>query len=156
MRSINTEKKLCLVCSSGGHLFQLYSLRPLWLNYARVWVSFSSVDANYLLKNEKVYRAHNPTNRNIKNMIKNSFLALRVLKIENPDVIISTGAGAAVPFLYIGRLLGKKTIYIESLTRVKALSLSGKLIYPIVDHFLVQWRDLEKRYKKVKFVGQLI
>gem|GEM_PF-480430 len=150
------RKKLCLVCSSGGHLFQLYALEPFWSKFDRFWVTFPQKDANYLLKEEKFYRAYHPTNRNMKNFFKNFYLAFSILLRENPDFVISTGAGVGVPFLYVGRLLRKKVIYIESMTRIHSLSLTGKLVYPVVHRFLVQWPELAQRLKKAEFHGQVI
>jgi len=149
-------KKIGLVCSSGGHFFELYSLEEFWKEFKHFWVTFEKEDTNYLLKNEKVYLAYSPTNRNIKNLFKNIILSFKILTKERPDLILSTGAGIAVPFIYAAKILRIKTIYIESLTRVVDLSLTGKLIYPIVDVLLVQWPELEKRYGKAKFEGQII
>ena len=148
--------KICLVCSSGGHFSQLYSLRKFWEEFEHFWVTFPGRDTTSLLQNEKVYWAYYPTNRNIKNLIKNIILAIKILKKKKPDVVISTGAGVSVPFIYIAKLLRIKTIYIESLTRINGLSLSAKLVYPVVDHLIVQWPELENRYGKAKFVGQVI
>lgn len=148
--------KLCLVCSSGGHFFQLRSLNDLWQRHERFWVTFSSQDTKSLLNDEQVYWAYQPTNRNIKNLVKNTLLAFKILRTEKPDAIISTGAGVAVPFLYMGRLLGIRTIYIESLTRVNGLSLSGKLVYPVVNTMLVQWPQMADKYKKAVFQGQVV
>jgi UDP-N-acetylglucosamine:LPS N-acetylglucosamine transferase len=108
------------------------------------------------LKGEKVYWAFYPTNRNIKNLVRNLYLAMRILVSERPGVIVSSGAGVAVPFIYIGNILGIRTIYIESLTRAEDLSLSGKLIYPIADVLLVQWPQLCSKYAKAVFKGQII
>ena len=150
------RKKLCLVCSSGGHLFELYALKPFWSRFERFWVTFAKEDAHYLIREEKVYWAYHPTNRNIKNFLKNFYLAFQILRRENPEVIISTGAGVGVPFLYVGKLLGKKVIYIESMTRINELSLSGKLVYLVVNYLFVQWPDLAQRLKKAEFRGQVI
>ena len=105
--------KVCLVGSSGGHLTHLYMLKPFWQNKDRFWVTFDKEDARSKLKDEKMYGCHYPTNRNLKNLIKNTFLAIKVLRKERPDVIISSGAAVAVPFFYIGKLMGAKLIYIE-------------------------------------------
>ena len=148
--------KICLICSSGGHFFQLFRLKEVWQNKNRFWVSFSAQDTQYLLKDEQVYWANYPTNRNVKNFFKNLGLAWRILKREQPDVIISTGAGVAVPFIIIGKFLGIKTVYIESITFIKKISLSGFLIYPFVDKFLVQWQELAARYKKAEYHGQAV
>lgn len=110
--------KICLVGSSGGHLTHLYMLKPFWKDKNRFWVTFDKEDARSLLKDEKVYPCYFPTNRNIKNLIRNTFLAIRVLKKEKPDLIISSGAAVAVPFFYLGKLFGTKTIYIEVLTEL--------------------------------------
>ena len=47
--------KVCLVGSSGGHLTHLYMLKPLWEDKERFWVTFDKIDANSILKDEKVY-----------------------------------------------------------------------------------------------------
>ena len=148
--------KISLVCSSGGHFLQLYSLRDFWKECDHFWVTFSKEDTNSLLKDERVYKAFSPTNRSIVNLIRNLRLSIKILFKEKPNLIVSTGAGVAVPFIWIARILNIKTLYIESLTRVKDLSLTGKLIYPVVDNLLVQWPELEKKYKKAKFAGQVI
>lgn len=147
--------KLCLVCSSGGHFFELYCLKQFWSQYEHFWVTFSKQDTCYLLQEEKVYWAYQPTNRNIKNFFRNLLLAWRILRREKPDAVISTGAGVGVPFLYLASFFRKKTIYIESITFVNTLSLSGKLVYPIVHHFLVQWPELTQKNKKAEFKGQV-
>lgn len=119
-------------------------------------MTFNREDTSCLLRKEKRFYAFAPTDRNIINLIRNSFFAFKILRHEKPHVIITTGAGVGVPFIYVGKLLGIKTIYIESITRLKDLSLSGKLVYPVVDNLLVQWPELEKRYKKAVFAGQVI
>lgn len=145
--------KLCLVCSAGGHFMGLYILKEFWQDYEHFWVTLTGPDTTSLLVKEEVYWGYSPTNRSLKNLIKNTFFALRVLAKEKPHFIISTGAGIAIPFIYVAKLYGIKTIYIESLSRVNDLSLSGKIIYPVVDHFLVKWENLVKRYRKVRFEG---
>ncbi len=153
---MDKKLKLCLVASSGGHLMQLLSLKAAWGQHERFWISFPKDDALALLKEERVIWAHHPTNRNLKNLIKNIGLAWHILRTEKPDAVISTGAGVAVPFLLIGKMLGIKTVYIESLTRIEGLSLSGKMVYPFVSRFFVQWADLAKRYPKAIYEGQVL
>ena len=147
--------KICLVGSSGGHLTHLYMLKPFWNSKDRFWVTFDKEDANSLLENEKVYHCYFPTNRNIKNLIKNTFLAIKVLKKEKPDLIISSGAAVAVPFFYVGKLFKAKTIYLEVFDRIDASTLTGKLIYPVADKFIVQWEEMKKIYKKAENLGSI-
>lgn len=147
--------KVCLVGSSGGHLTHLYMLKPLWKDLERFWVTFDKTDANSLLKDEKIYHCFFPTNRNIKNLIKNTFLAIKVLKKEKPDLIISSGAAVAVPFFWIGKIMGAKTIYIEVFDRINKPTLTGRLVYPITDKFIVQWEEMKKVYPKAINLGSI-
>lgn len=147
--------KVCLVGSSGGHLTHLYMLKPFWENKERFWVTFDKEDARSLLEGEKMYPCYFPTNRNIKNLIRNTFVALKVLKKEKPDVIISSGAAVAVPFFYLGKLFGAKLLYIEVFDRIDKSTMTGKIVYPIVDKFIVQWDEQKKVYPKAVNLGSI-
>ncbi|MBX9036033.1 UDP-N-acetylglucosamine--LPS N-acetylglucosamine transferase [Enterococcus raffinosus] len=145
--------KVCLVGSSGGHLTHLYLLRKFWEKKDRFWVTFQKEDAVSILKEEQMYPCYYPTNRNLKNLLKNTFLAIKILKKERPDLIISSGAAIAVPFFYIGKLFGAKTVYIEVFDRIDKPTLTGKLVYPITDKFIVQWEEMKKVYPKAINLG---
>lgn len=147
------KRKICLVGSSGGHLSHLYLLKPFWENEDRFWVTFNKEDAKSVLKEEMMYPCYFPTNRNLKNLIKNTWLAFKILKNERPDVIISSGAAVAVPFFYLGKLFGAKTIYIEVFDRIDSSTLTGKLVYPVTDRFIVQWEEMKKVYPKAENLG---
>jgi len=148
--------KICLVCSSGGHLLQLHVLKDWWRNHARFWVTFQKEDALSFLTGETAYWAYFPTNRSIKNLIRNAFLALKILLKERPDLIVSTGAGVAIPFFYLGKLLGAKLIFIEVYDRIDSPTLTGKLVYPVTDFFALQWEEQKRFYPKGKVLGQLL
>jgi len=90
--------------------------------------------------------------------LKTIFIALRILLKERPDVVVSTGGGEiAVPFCYVGKLLGAKVVFIETLARITTKSAAGRLIYPFADLFLVQWEPLLKKYgKKAQYWGNVL
>ena len=119
-RFLMLRMKVCLVGSSGGHLTHLYMLKPFWKDKNRFWVTFDKEDARSLLEGEKVYPCYFPTNRSIKALIKNTKIAWDVLHKEKPDLIISCGAAVAVPFFYIGKMMGAKLVYIEVFDRIDA------------------------------------
>jgi beta-1,4-N-acetylglucosaminyltransferase len=48
-----------------------------------------------------------------------------------------------------------RTIFIESWARVRSLSLSGKILLPLVDRFLVQWPKLVAEGSRAEYVGTL-
>lgn len=145
--------KVCLVGSSGGHLTHLYLLKPFWEEKERFWVTFGKEDAKSILENEKMYECYFPTNRNIKNLIKNTFLAIKIIRKEKPKLIISSGAGVAVPFFYIGKIFHAKTIFIEVFDRIDKPTITGKLVYPVTDIFIVQWEEMKKVYPKAINLG---
>lgn len=147
--------KVCLVGSSGGHLTHLWMLRPFWENKERFWVTFPKEDAISLLEGESIYPCYFPTNRNLKNLIRNTWVAWKVLRKEKPDLIISAGAAVAVPFFYLGRLMGKKLIYIEVFDRIDKPTLTGRMVYPITDTFIVQWEEMKQVYPKAVNLGSI-
>ena len=59
------------------------------LSDPRFWFTFDKTDAKYILKEERFYPCYYPTNRNVKNTIKNTILAFKILRKEKPDLIIS-------------------------------------------------------------------
>ena len=151
---MNNNSKVLFVCSSGGHLLQLYTLfSALEVDIDNFWVCFDKPDANSLLNSQRIYWAHYPTNRNFKNLIKNGLLAIKIFRKESPTHIISTGAGVAIPFFILGFCLNKTTVYLESYARKEDVSLTGRVLYHISKHFFVQSEELSKKYKKAVYHG---
>ena len=149
--------KICLACTHGGHLAQMMQLIGAYKGYDYFFVTFKS-DALTGLRNAYFLQ---PKYRRLGvklTIFLNIFPILVILIKERPNVIISTGGGEiAVPFCYIGKLLGMKIIYIESLSRIIYPSKGGKLVYPVADLFLVQWQSLLEKYgKKAKYWGKVI
>ena len=147
--------KVCLVGSSGGHLTHLYMLKPFWQDKERFWVTFDKADARSILEGETFYPCHYPTNRNLKNLLNNTVLAWKILRKEKPDLIVSSGAAVAVPFFYLVKLFGAKTVYIEVFDRIDASTLTGKLVYPVTDKFVVQWEEMKQVYPKAVNLGSI-
>jgi len=147
--------KICFITSSGGHLTHLIQLKDWWKDKERFWVTFEKEDSKSILRDEKKYWCYFPTNRNIKNLIKNTFLAIKILFKEKPDLIVSTGAAPAIPFFYIGKMLGSKVVYIEVYDRIEKPTITGKVVYPISDVFILQWEEQKKFYPKGKVLEGL-
>jgi UDP-N-acetylglucosamine:LPS N-acetylglucosamine transferase len=145
-----------LVGSSGGHLAQLLALRPWWGDRARAWVTFPTPDARSQLLDERATWAYYPTTRNVPNLIRNLWLAFRLLRKEKPSVVISTGAGVAVPFFVLGWLRGVPTVYLEVYDRIDSPTLTGRLCRPFTRLFLVQWEEQKKFYPGAVVVGPLL
>lgn len=146
--------KILLVGSSGGHLTQLLCLEPWWSKHERLWVTFDTPDATSKLAGERVLWCHHPTTRNIPNLARNGKLAWRTLASFRPDVLISTGAGAAVPFFWLNRWRsGALSVYLEVFDRVDSPTLTGRLCRPVTDMFLVQWPEQQRHYRSSMLLG---
>jgi len=142
-----------LISSTGGHFRTLVKLKPFWQNRQCCWVTQKSHSTESLLRQEKVYWAYGPTNRNIKNLIKNLVLAWKVISQERPRLIVTTGAGESVPFVIIGKLFGSQVVFIESITRVEDISLSAKLILPFINRLYVRWPSLKTKYPQAELIS---
>ena len=154
--ALRTALDLLLVCSSGGHLAQLAALGPWTSRHRRHWVCFDTPDAVSLLRDERVTWAHHPTTRNLLNLLRNFVLAWRLLTRERPDVVLSTGAGTALPFFVMARLRGIPTVYLEVYDRMDTPTLTGRLCRPFTDRMLVQWDEQARLYRDAEVVGVVL
>lgn len=82
--------------------------------------------------------------------------AWHILRQERPSLVLSTGAGPAVPFALVGKLFRIPTLFIETFTRVTEPSLAGKLMYYLADRFFYQWRPLGRFLPKGIYGGPLV
>lgn len=151
----NKNIKICFVGSSGGHLMHLYMLKPFWQNKKRFWITFDKKDARSLLKNEKIYFCYYPSNRSIKALFINTWRAIKILPKEKPDLIISSGAAPAIPFFWLGKIMGIRTIYIEVFDRIDKSTIAGRVCYPVADKFIVEWEEMKKVYPKAINLGSI-
>jgi UDP-N-acetylglucosamine:LPS N-acetylglucosamine transferase len=156
-RGAGAPRRLLLIASSGGHIFEMFCLRDFWGDKDRFWVSFPTADAQYLLKDEKeVHWAAHPTVRNVPNLLRNLALAGKLLRTNRPDMILTTGSGVAAPFLWLARLLGIPTVFVESITRITEISLTARMVKPFATKMLVQWPELVERYPGVEHHGRIV
>lgn len=149
----DTRPHVLLVASTGGHLAQLFALRPWWEHYARTWVTFDKADARSLLAGEDVVHAFHPTTRNLPNAARNLGLARTLVPAKRPALVVSTGAGLALPFFAVARALRIPTVYLEVYDRVDSSTMTGRLCRPLSTAFCVQWPDQMALYPGAELVG---
>lgn len=148
--------RVLLVGSAGGHLAQLVALEPWWRHHQRAWVTFAKPDARSLLAEEDVVWAHHPTTRNVPNLLRNLALAWREVRHRRPDLVVSTGAGVALPFFVIAWALRIPTVYVEVFDRIDSPTLSGRLCRPFTTRFCVQWPEQQALYRGAVVIGPLL
>ncbi len=150
-------RPLLLIASSGGHIYEMFCLREFWKDKDRLWVSFPTDDARFLLEGEQqVHWAAYPTARNLPNLLRNLWLAARLLVRHRPAMILTTGSGVAAPFLWLAWVLRIPTVFVESITRIEQLSLTARLVRPFASKLLVQWPELVERYPGVEHHGRIV
>ncbi|NCN38932.1 MAG: UDP-N-acetylglucosamine--LPS N-acetylglucosamine transferase [Candidatus Aenigmarchaeota archaeon] len=147
--------KIALVASGGGHLKEISFIESFYKKHDHFFVTFERPNSISLAKKEKVHFVIDPKRNPIK-LIQNIIQSITIFLKEKPDVIISTGAGVAIPICYFGKLFDAKIIFIESFCRTEEPSLTGKLVYPISDLFIYQWEKLKEFYPNVIYGGLLI
>lgn len=148
--------KICLVGSAGGHLSQLLKLANSWSGYEAVYITTTDVVRNEV---SKLGRFHVVGECNYKHPVRVFKVLIRCIRIvlyEKPDVVISTGAAVGCIVCFLGKLLGAKVIWIDSITNVERISLSGRMVRYIADLFFVQWPELAEEYKNVEYIGPVI
>ena len=84
------------------------------------------------------------------------FRCVVIVLRKRPTLVISTGAAAGCMICYLSKLLGSKIIWLDSITNVRDLSISGRMVRRIADLFLVQWPELAARYKNAEYIGTVI
>lgn len=149
------RRRILFVSSAGGHLSQLMQLRPWWTHHERRWVTFDLPDARSKLAGEELIPAHHPTTRNLVNMARNYSLARHLLDDWRPDVVISNGAGAAVPFFVEASRRDIPTVYLEVYDRIDSRTLTGRLVRGFTSRFCVQWPEQQALYPGSELVGPL-
>lgn len=154
---MNKKKKIkiCFISSSGGHFEQIRQLNEVAQKYEHYYVLPSNSSTKKF--NEKKYLVGDfYRKRKFEFLFRFIWTAIQQFYIflkEQPDVIITTGAGVVYPTCMYAHFFGKKLIYIESFARMKSLNVTGRKLYPYADLFIVQWKELLKITPKATYGG---
>ena len=154
-------KKVLFISSTGGHLNELLQLKPLFEKYNYAIITEKDKSTQYLKNkyNSKlhylVYGTRKKPFRYFFVFIINFFKSIYLFFKIRPKFIVSTGAHTCVPICYIGKLFGSKIIFIETFANINSKTLTGKIIYPISDLFIVQWEEMLKLYPKAIYGGSI-
>ena len=157
--------RLLIVLGMGGHTSQILRLvNSLGEEYRYEYVvgHDDKTSVNKIKFPGKVYKMCNPRLMKDKSVIKVFFNmfpatinAFKILWKARSRTIISAGPSLTIPLFWLAKLMGMKTIFLESWVRVHHGSITGKLVYPVSDLFLVQWETMKKVYPKAVYAGRL-
>ena len=137
------------MASFGGHWVQLQRLAKLLEVDELVFVSTADGQhsgATYYLDDFSV--------RELWRGLRQVPRAIGIVRRSKPDLIISTGAAPGLLVLFAGFLLGRKTLWVDSIANCRRLSLSGRVARLFATQVLTQWPELASG--RVHYLGRLI
>lgn len=175
--------KTLVVFGSGGHTSEMLSLlknisKDRYTPYIAIIANTDTTSKSRILHAAKANSATRipdiihtiPRSRevgqsyitSIYTTIKSILYSIYIIGVTLPDVVICNGPGTCLPIIYstlLYRILGLcygNVIFIESFCRVQSLSLTGKLVFPIVDRFIVHWDELQQKYPKSELIETFV
>lgn len=150
------KKRILAVASSGGHWVELMRIVPALEGGD---VAYASVSPEYRL-DVPGHRFHEILDAHRHDKVKTARSILRMMQVllrERPDVVVTTGSGPGMLAIRLGKLIGAKTIWIESISSVEELSFSGRHAKKHADLCLVQWKHLaDKEGAGVEYAGAIL
>jgi UDP-N-acetylglucosamine:LPS N-acetylglucosamine transferase len=159
--------KIAFISSKGGHLGQIkliFTQEVIGSNTA-VLITETEDDSkigyenNSFLKKYKTYYFKKDKLLKIDpfNYLSATINLAKILKNEKIDLVVTNGAQISIPAVIAARFLGIKSIFIDTVIRVKTPNWSARACYPFVDKFFVQHKNMEKVYgRKAKYIGGII
>ncbi len=153
------KRNVLFVASTGGHLNELMQLKELFDKYDFHLITEKTKSNMYLkdtYKNKVNYLVYGTKDHPLSYPFKllfNCFKSLYLYIKIHPDYIVTTGVHTAGPICCLGKILGTRIIYIETFANMTSKTITGKLLYPIADKFIVQWESMKKIYPKATYGG---
>ena len=161
-------KTLLVVLGEGGHTKQMLRLVELvgeGYAYHYVAAEGDALSANRLPQPGPVHRLPRPRSKAqgrtdpwwaaAWQTARATWRAFGIVRRVRPAAVIGAGPSISVPVSVAGKLWGARVIHVESASRVRRLSLTGRLLYPWADLFFVQWPGLREQYPKAVYAGRL-
>lgn len=145
--------KVLAIASKGGHWVELLRLLPAFSGMEMVYISTNS-DLATTVPGYKFYTVEDANRWNKFKLVKIFLVIFRIVYTERPKVIISTGAAPGLMGLMAGKMLGIKTIWVDTIASAEKLSLSGRIATKFVDRIYTQWPELSG--PKVIYAGNIL
>lgn len=153
------KRNVLFVASTGGHLNELMQLERMFSNYDFHLITENTKSNLYLknrYKNRVYYLIYGTKDHMLTYPFKlliNCFKSFWLFFKLHPDYIVTTGVHTAGPICCISKIFGTKIIYIETFANIRSKTVTGRLLYPISDKFIVQWESLLKLYPNATYGG---
>jgi len=147
--------RVLLVSSSGGVLLDLLALRPWWQRHDPVWVAVRAPDTEVALDGQRVHwRPELSASTRLK-VLPAAWRALRLLRAERPDVVVSAGTGVAVGFFLAARLLRVPALWLETFNMTGPPGAAARICSRLAAAVLVQRPALLRDRPRAVLIGEL-
>jgi UDP-N-acetylglucosamine:LPS N-acetylglucosamine transferase len=145
--------KILAIASAGGHWIQLLRLKPAFEGHD---LSFASTKKSFAdtVKGYKFYSIPDASRWNKLKLVYSLFCVLKLIFVLRPNIVITTGAAPGLMGIIAGKLIGAKTVWVDSIANVENLSMSGKIAASIADKSYTQWPELSN--SKITFSGSVL
>ncbi len=145
--------KILAIASAGGHWIELLRLRPAFDKHEVVYISTRSEFAE-TVAGHRFIQIKDSSHWEKNKALRSAMHLYKILKQEKPDWIITTGAAPGLISLSMGKLLGFKTIWIESMCHAEKISISGKMASVFCSRAYTQWEHLQTN--KFHYAGNIM
>lgn len=161
------KKKLLVTLGGGGHLYQAKSLiRSLGDAYEFCYVttpdsmsfSRSGLPEGRIFRIPSIISFTEPPWRLAWNRVASVFVAFYILATARPDAVICVATAFSIPLLLAARLTGRRGIYIESITRVRTRTVTGRIVdrLRLARRFYAQWPVTADLYRSAVYRGTVV
>ena len=156
--------KLLIVLGEGGHSKEMLTLVDMLgddLEYGYLLTQDDEVSEAKINRPGPIYRVRRPRDKvhhpflDALKTLQCGWQSLRILARFRPDAVLSSGPAVAIPVSVVARLLGSQVLFVETGSRVTALSTTGRLMLRVAHLFIVQWPDLRERHPQAVYAGRL-
>lgn len=148
------QPRVLAVASGGGHWVQLRRVSPA---FEGANVTYVTVEPSYAAEaaGSGFFCVTDATRWNKLKLVVMCLQILAILIRVRPHVVISTGAAPGYFAIRLGKIIGARTMWIDSIANVECLSLSGQKCLGVADRCLTQWEHLA-RPQGPEFVGAVL
>lgn len=152
-------KRVLFISSTGGHLTELMELKGMFSS-CNYYIVTERTKSNLYLREKYpgrvsylIFGTKDHLFSYIFKFLFNIFKSIYLYFKVHPDYIITTGTHTAGPICCLGKIFGSRIIYVETFANIHTKTITGRLLYPIADLFVVQWKSMLDVYPKAEYGG---
>jgi UDP-N-acetylglucosamine:LPS N-acetylglucosamine transferase len=144
-----------LVSSSGGVLLDLLGLRPWWSQHTVHWAVVRAPDTEAAVQGAAHTWVHEYSARRPFGLLFGLRRAAQILRSPRPDVVVSAGTGAAIPFFVVAWLLGIPAFWVSTLNLVETPGIAARICVRLARGVLLQRESMLAAHPGGIVIGEL-